>query len=250
MLAWTERRAARFCVSQPTPRPPNYLGSRMFCCYSPYRETKRQIVMKMRSFLLPIVLLVFSIISADGATVITFDDLSEAGSGTFLANGYQGLNWSNFGILNAVLRTNLFGISGYYYGMVSASNVAWGGFISPTEIDSPTNFDFFSTYLTGAWNSNLNVEVKGFNGVTMLFDTTVVASATSPSLFTFNYLNINRLTFDSSGGQSAGFPNGSGEHFAMDNFTFEFIPEPSSFLLAGFGALALWPFLKRKRVQP
>ena len=37
-------------------------------------------------------------------------------------------------------------------------------------------------------------------------------------------------------------------HFAMDNFTFVFIPEPSSFLLASVGALLLWPLLKRKRV--
>jgi len=36
-------------------------------------------------------------------------------------------------------------------------------------------------------------------------------------------------------------------HFAMDNFTFVFIPEPSSFLLATAGALLLWPLLKRKR---
>jgi hypothetical protein len=34
----------------------------------------------------------------------------------------------------------------------------------------------------------------------------------------------------------------------MDNFTFEFVPEPSSLLLATAGALLLCPLLKRKRV--
>ena len=33
----------------------------------------------------------------------------------------------------------------------------------------------------------------------------------------------------------------------MDNFTFEFVPEPSTLVLADFGALTLWPFLKRRR---
>jgi hypothetical protein len=33
----------------------------------------------------------------------------------------------------------------------------------------------------------------------------------------------------------------------MDNLTFEFVPEPSSLLLATLGALLLWPLLKRNR---
>jgi len=74
----------------------------------------------------------------------------------------------------------------------------------------------------------------------------VVASATNPTLFTFNYLNINRLYFDSYGGDPAGFP-GLGEEFVMDNFTFEFIPEPSSLLLTALGFATLWGFLRRRR---
>ncbi len=101
--------------------------------------------------------------------------------------------------------------------------------------------------MTGAFNSNLNIEVQGFNGTNLLYDTTVVAAATSPTLFTFNYLDIDRLVFTPSGGQSAGFPVGGGVNFAMDNFTFEFVPEPSPLLLAAAAALLLWPFLKRKR---
>jgi hypothetical protein len=118
----------------------------------------------------------------------------------------------------------------------------------PAEIDSPgTNFNFLSTYLTGAWNSNLNIQVQGFSGATMLFNTTVVASATSPTLFTFNYLNIDRLYFNSFGGQDAGFPSGMGEQFVMDNLTVEFVPEPSTFLLTGAGVLTLCALRKRKR---
>src|SRR5260221_13569032 len=94
--------------------------------------------------------------------------------------------------------------------MTTLSNVAVNDFGAPAEIDSlGTNFNFLSAYLTGAWNNNLNIEVQGFSGTNLLYDTTVVASATSPTLFTFNYLDIDRLTFNSFGGQkNAGFPSG------------------------------------------
>jgi hypothetical protein len=34
----------------------------------------------------------------------------------------------------------------------------------------------------------------------------------------------------------------------MDNFTFEFVPEPSSLLLAALGGVSLVAFLRSKRV--
>jgi hypothetical protein len=191
-------------------------------------------------------------ISTSGQNLITFDDLSETGTGSFLQNGYHGLNWSNFGCINAVLRQGLylpspFLTNGYYYGMVSASNVAVAGFANPAEIDSPgPNFNFLSVYLTGQWNSNLNIEVQGFGGPNLLYDTNVVANATNPTLFTFNYLNIDRLLFTPSGGQAAFSPYPPDETFVMDNLSIEFVPEPSTVLLAALGALTLCAFLKRK----
>ncbi len=192
------------------------------------------------------------------ATVVTFDDLQETGSGSWFSlnyQGYQGLTWNNILCNNAILFTNILphlypgfptnGLSGNYYGMVSASNVTSG--IAGSEIDSPgTNFNFFSAYLTGYWNSNLNIEVQGFRGGDLVYDQTVVASATSPTLFAFGYTNIDRLYFNSFGGQPAfGYDNAG--IFVMDNFTFEFVPEPSSFLLACVGVVSLFAFLKRKR---
>jgi hypothetical protein len=66
-------------------------------------------------------------------------------------------------------------------------------------------------------------------------------------LFTFNYTNINELAFNSFGGEPAGFGSGAGEEFVMDNFMFEFIPEPSTFLLAVLGGLSLVLLLSRRR---
>jgi hypothetical protein len=203
--------------------------------------------MKAR-FLPPLVIfsvIALSTVSSHSQTVITFDDIPSPE--TNIANGYQGLNWSNFWVLNAILLSNYLGYAeGYNYGMVSPSNVAFNAGGSPAEIDSTTNFNFLSVYLTGAWNSNLNIEVEGFNGAQEIYDTIVVASATDPTLFTFNYLDIDRLYFNSYGGEPA-FGGSAREQFVMDNLEFEFIPEPSSLLLTALGLVTLWAFAKRRR---
>ena len=213
--------------------------------------------MNARAFLLPLIsftFFTFSPLSTKAQNLITFDDISYSDGGTTIVlavsitNGYAGLDWGNFGAVNVPMEASLYGTNGYYYGMVSAPSVAFNGAGTQAEIDSPgTNFNFLSAYLTGAWNSNLNIEVQGFNGANLLYDEIVVASATNPTLFVFNYLDIDRLTFNSFGGQPAGFPLGGGEVFVMDNMSFEFVPEPSTVLLTALGALALCALLKRKR---
>jgi hypothetical protein len=204
--------------------------------------------MKKKLLALPLVYLIFLTvyaISARSQTVITFDDLSLPPIDPFIPSGYQGLSWSNFGEANAILMSNT--SPGVYDGMVSPSNVAFNAGGAPAEIDAlGTNFDFLSAYLTGAWNSNLNIEVEGFRSGTLLYDTTVVVSATSPTLFTFDYTNVDRLYFNSYGGQPAFRPE-PGYNFVMDNMTVEFIPEPSSLLLAALGAATLCAFVRRKR---
>jgi hypothetical protein len=220
-------------------------------------------VMKPRCFIPPVVLLkllIFTVVSAYSQTVVTFDDLNETGSGAFFSiqhQGYQGLSWSNILCNNAILETNIAahiaggifgtnGLSGDYYGMVSPSNVAV--MVSGCEIDSPgTGFNFLSAYLTGFYNSNLNIDVQGYRDTNLVYDQTVVASATNATLFTFNFSDIDRLYFTSYGGQGAFESYNNGSEFVMDNFEFEFIPEPSSFLLAALGAVSLIAFLRRKR---
>src|ERR1700675_1500137 len=145
--------------------------------------------MKMKLFLLysvSLAPLVFSVVPPVSATVITFDDLSHSSVSNGLpfyevaiTNGYQGFNWANFYALNAPLVANISGTNGYYYGMLTASNVAFNGGGTPAEVDSSgTNFSFLSAYLTGAWNSNLNIEVEGFKGVSLVYSQVVVVGAT------------------------------------------------------------------------
>jgi hypothetical protein len=206
--------------------------------------------MKAKLLALPLacfILITFFALSTHSQTVVTFDDLPPSFGGTPIPTGYQGLSWSNFAVTDAILRYNNGNVDGYYYGMVSPSNVALNSYGDPAEIDARgTNFDLLSTYLTGAWNSNLNIEVEGFRSGTLLYDTTVVVSATSPTLFTFNYLDIDRLYFNSYGGQLAFGPSPE-YNFVMDDFTFEFVPEPSSLLLTALSAASLCAFVRRRR---
>ena len=89
--------------------------------------------------------------------------------------------------------------------------------------------------------------MQGFSGANLLYDQTVVASATNPTLFAFNYLDIDRLVFSSFGGQPAfGVPDWD-SYFTMDNMSFEFVPEPSTVLLTAFGVVGFGALLKRKR---
>ena len=175
------------------------------------------------------------------ATLITFDDLTDNGSGTPIANGYAGLNWNNFYVLNAVDLNSFSGPSGYSAGMVSANNVAFNAF-GTEAIISDSLFILNSAYLTGAWNNNLQVEVKGYNGATLLYDNTYTLSSTAPTLINFNYVGVDNVMFDSFGGtQNPDYSQGHGTQFAMDNLTINATPVPeASTMLAG--ALLLLPF--------
>jgi hypothetical protein len=182
-------------------------------------------------------------------TPLTFDDLSESASGTWLGGVYHGLGWINCNIFNAILYTNVWGAYGEYYGMVSASNVVGNGNGAPAEVYATgTNFDFLSVYLTGAFNSNLNVRVEGFRDTNLVYDETKVVNATYATLCTFNYLDIDRLVLSSSGGQPAFGTISAGQYyFVMDDFMFEYVPEPSSLLLTALAAVSLVAVLRRKR---
>ncbi len=174
--------------------------------------------------------------SADALNIITFDELSETGSGSFLANGYHGLNWNNIACANSILYPSVWGTGAVYYGMVSVSNVA----VAPTiagvnEISSGTNFDFLSLYL--ATDHSANVEVKGYRGTSLIYDETVSVIRTNPTFCTFNYLDVDRV----------GFSTPTWDNVVMDNITIQFIPEPSTVLLTGLGLLALATLLVRKR---
>lgn len=177
--------------------------------------------------------------SASFATVLTFDQFSTTGDNEIpVPNGYGGLTWDNIWITDG--DPNAHGLSGYYYGTTSGSDVAFNGIGLPGAITG-SPFDFIGAYLTGAWNNGLNIRVQGYRGGVLEYDRTVVVDSTAPTFFHFDYAEVDKLAFSSFGGTNAGYGN-SGNNFVMDDFTFNklaIIPEPSTIVLLGAGLMTV-----------
>jgi hypothetical protein len=170
------------------------------------------------------------------ADIVTFDDIAE---GT-IPNGYAGFNWGQFGVAEGALHG-----AGYANGVVSPDNVAFNEWANVAMI-SDGAFNFEGAYLTGAWNDGLNVNIKGYLGGAVVYDTTVVTSAYMATWFDFDYLNVDALEFTSFGGIAVPGWNGSGEHFAMDNFTVSAVPVPGAVLLGMLGLSVAGARLRKK----
>ena len=159
--------------------------------------------------------------------VLTFDSLPSGdyrgGPGyAAVPNGYGGLNWNNFGVVNGAEMSPSNGyasVLGYYSGVVSPNNVAFNEYGDPASITvSGGLFDLDSAYLTSAIDSVplLDIQVQGFVGATMLYNNTYTVNNSGSTLINFDYSGIDSVTFTS-----------GEEQFAMDNLTV-FVPEPKS----------------------
>jgi len=183
------------------------------------------------------------------ATLVTFDDLTRNDSP--IPNGYGGLNWNNFYVLDGVNYSG--NPSGYQNGVVSPNNVAYNGFGNPADalsVDSVTPFTFNSAYLTAAWRDGLQVTITGYLLGVQEDQTTVTVNTSGPSLITLNWTGIDDLNFNSFGGVPHGYSGGNGTQFAMDNFLYNApvtaVPEPSTFVI-GLGCLGFVGYALRRR---
>ena len=169
------------------------------------------------------------------AEVLTFDDLGTAAF-TPIPASYHGLTWDYWASVNGAN----YGASGYANGVVSGGNSACAcasDFGQPSEsITSTSKFKLSSGYFTSAWNNGATLTVNGFAGATQLFTTSAVINVSGPSLLTFNWSGIDKLTFSVAGGTPAGL-SGQGNYFAVDNLSIGSVPEPASWalMIGGFG---------------
>ncbi len=191
------------------------------------------------------VILLSSIALPAYSATINFDDLP--GQGDFIPNGYNGLDWSNFGNVD----TRLVPLSGFAEGTISPFNVGFDGFSDPAFITSNSIFDLNSGYFISGWNDDLQLQVIGSLNGNVLYDMTFILSATDPRLINLNYLGIDSAEFISSGGtpHPEFIPGGSGTNFGVDNLVINqtsSVPDSGSTVMLLGVALSGLDYLRRK----
>lgn len=146
-----------------------------------------------------------------GLQTIGFDDWE----GGPIANGYSGLNWDNFSVLDGVNHT----ASGYQNGVTSTNNVAYNSSAQTATISSYNGivFGLVSANITGAWRDGLNVEVIGYLGKKQVYDVVYVVDSTEPSFIKFPLQAVTKVEFMTYGGVENESYSGSGAHMALDD---------------------------------
>ncbi|WP_293076587.1 S8 family serine peptidase, partial [Okeania sp. SIO3B5] len=159
------------------------------------------------------------LVLAEGQQVFDFDEISDTTSYELFGGQQIGdFFWSeSWYASNKDYRPT----TGYGYGNVSPLYSGFNGSANPVSITSEEDFTFNSAYLTAAWNIGLNIEVKGFNNGVEQYSETVTVNPFNPTLFNFDFIDVDEVQFTSFGGVDAD-PNdgGAGAHFVIDDLVY------------------------------
>lgn len=210
----------------------------------------------MRTIIFTLLILI-SLAGASDATVLTFDDITASGSGR-VYDGYGGLNWTNYSVLDA--EHYAYNPSGYRNGNVSGSYVAYSWLTG--SVTSSADFDFIGACLTSAWNDGMVLRLAGYDDGALKYAEVVTLNTAAPLFFAGNWAGIDRLTMDVvyDWTRNGAMP-GAAAFFAVDDFTFREpasvsaiafapaaapVPEPGTVLLLGFGFACVAVLSKRR----
>jgi hypothetical protein len=182
------------------------------------------------------------------AQTITFDELGNDGSsGTPIPDGYEGLDWTNFDVLNTPDYTVNFGPNGYANGTVSNPNIAYNNFGNPASFgNSSTSFNFGSADFTAAWRDGLTINAKGLNQGVVIDNTTFTVDTSEPTLEVFDWTGVDTVEITSSGGTPHGYV-GNTEQVAIDNISLV-VPEPGTWAILAMGCALLFAFRRWARL--
>lgn len=200
-----------------------------------------------------------ALVGPASARLITFDNLTGE---DLIPEGYGGLHWSKqFFYIDG--ETYPVSGTGYTNGVVSPPNVAFNGSGINVSFSRKTPFDLDSFDITSAWRNGMSVTVTGkLDGVTV--DTkTFKINISGPTLETFDWDDIDDVSFHTFGGKSPFGPH-HGKIFVLDNLTIgpvsstlsaapavSAIPELSSWamMLVGFAGLGFAGYRRTKTAR-
>jgi PKD repeat protein len=131
--------------------------------------------------------------AVQGSTFLTFDDLSPGSDYAMIPDGYGGLRWYNFYVINGAQRP---AGEGYHIGTISTPNVAFNPAGDAAGFDyGGVPFDLNFAYVTAAFGNALQIRAQGYSGNNVVYDNIYEVNSTNASLVSFNYFNITYVRF-------------------------------------------------------
>lgn len=161
-------------------------------------------------------------ISIAHAGILSFDDVTEDAE-VAIADGYGGLNWSNFWVQNPILSQITDFDSGFYNGVASGGYTAFNANGDSATISSNNPFDFNSAYFATASRWGLEITATAYRNGSQLYQQQFAVNTDAAQLLNLNFTGIDRLEFVAAGGEEY---LGSGFHFTMDNAEINASPVP------------------------